>query len=63
MVDSTIKNRKEAKAWQIAHEKTSPEIGSVAPDFELSDSNGANPIRLSSFRNRRPVALVFGSFT
>jgi peroxiredoxin len=34
------------------------EIGSLAPDFELADQHGEH-IRLSDFRDARPVALVF----
>lgn len=33
-------------------------VGTVAPDFELSDQFGQT-VRLSSFRGVRPVALVF----
>ncbi len=32
--------------------------GEIAPDFELKDING-NPIRLSSFRGKKPVVLAF----
>jgi len=32
--------------------------GETAPDFELMDVNG-NPIRLSSFRGKKPVVLAF----
>jgi peroxiredoxin len=32
--------------------------GQQAPDFELNDING-NPIRLSSFRESKPVLLAF----
>jgi len=35
----------------------------VAPDFELRDVNNENAVRLSDFRGKKPVALVFGSFT
>ena len=49
--------------WQLDHDRRSPKVGELAPDFELSDSEGANPIRLSTFRGERPVALVFGSYT
>lgn len=51
-----------------------PKVGQVAPDFELpkigNQKNGekgvpAKPelIKLSSFRNKKPVALIFGSYT
>lgn len=41
-----------------------PEEGTVAPDFELSFVKyPEKTARLSSFRGKRPVALIFGSCT
>ena len=40
-----------------------PALNSPAPDFELKTQDSANSIRLSSFREQRPVVLIFGSFT
>jgi hypothetical protein len=40
-----------------------PGIDKPAPEFELETQNGKRSIRLSSFRNEKPVVLVFGSFT
>ena len=40
-----------------------PRAGDLAPDFELTDPDGTNPVRLSDFRGHKPVAIVFGSFT
>ena len=41
-----------------------PLVGQMAPDFELPDAKDeAKTVRLSSFRDQRPVALVFGSYT
>lgn len=40
-----------------------PSIDQRAPDFDLQTQNGKRTIRLSSFRNQKPVVLVFGSFT
>jgi hypothetical protein len=37
--------------------------GDLAPDFTLEPRGGGAPIRLSSFRGRQHVALVFGSYT
>ena len=59
----TIKNRREARAWQQRYDKDAPKVGDIAPDFELSDVSGGNPVRLSGFRGERPVGLIFGSFT
>jgi peroxiredoxin len=58
-----IHNRQEARAWQKKYDVQAPRVGDMAPDFELRDANGANPVRLSAFRGKKPVALVFGSFT
>ncbi|NQS91846.1 MAG: redoxin domain-containing protein [Chloroflexi bacterium] len=60
---TTIKNRHEATAWQKHYQKAAPKMGQPAPDFELFDLQGENPIRLSSFRGKKPVVLIFGSFT
>ena len=60
---ATIKNRKEATSWQIKHDKQAPKEGDLAPDFEIYDVSGTQAIRLSDFQGKKPVALVFGSFT
>jgi peroxiredoxin len=60
---STLKNRQLATSWQKKFDAQSPKVGDLAPDFELRDTNGENPVRLSDFRGEKPVALVFGSFT
>jgi hypothetical protein len=60
---STIQNRKEAKEWQTKYEVSAPAVGKAAPDFELTDITGETQVRLSSFYGRRPVGLIFGSFT
>ena len=59
----SIRYRKEHRAWQKKYDLIAPKAGDVAPDFELSDINGENPVRLSYFQGRKPVALIFGSFT
>ena len=42
---------------------TAPKAGDMAPDFTLKDISGTQSITLSDFRGKKPVALVFGSFT
>ena len=51
------------KDWQKTHNAKAPKAGAVAPDFEVRDVHGKNPVRLTDYRGRKPVALVFGSFT
>lgn len=40
-----------------------PRIGQAAPDFTLPRSDSDKQITLSQFRGKKPVVLVFGSFT
>ncbi len=37
--------------------------GDLAPDFNLTASDKKSRVRLSSLRGRKPVVLVFGSYT
>ncbi len=53
----------EHKAWQEKFDALAPKVGDVAPDFTLYDVNGQNRVSLSDFRGRKPVALIFGSYT
>lgn len=55
--------RDEEVAWQNSLDPESPKVGDLAPDFELQDPEGNVRVRLSDFRGKRPVALVFGSYT
>ena len=54
---------KEVAGWQAEHNPNVPKIGEMAPDFMLSDQTGEKAVRLSAFRGKKPVVLVFGSFT
>ncbi len=38
-------------------------VGTLAPDFELKVLDGEGTMKLSSFRDKRPVVLIFGSYT
>ena len=57
------KTRQEFRAWQEKYDRLAPKPGDLAPDFELKDVNGENPVRFSDFQGKKPVALIFGSFT
>ena len=39
------------------------EVHQQAPEFALRDLNSAEIVRLSYFRYRKPVVLIFGSYT
>lgn len=49
--------------WQLANDIEAPKVGELAPDFELLDPSGQAVVRLADFRDKRPVALIFGSYT
>lgn len=53
----------EVTVWQNEHNPHVPKVGEIAPDFELSDYTGTKTARLSDFRGKKPVVLLFGSFT
>ena len=38
-------------------------VGDPAPDFELKRLDGKGKVKLSRFRDKRPVVLIFGSYT
>ena len=63
LIQRTLRYVKENAAWLAKYDAHAPNAGDLAPDFELRDVGGEHSIRLSDFRGRRPVALVFGSFT
>lgn len=46
----------------FVHGEGGPEVGDPAPTFRLSATSGEE-IELASFRDEKPVALVFGSYT
>ena len=50
-------------AWHKRYGPLAPKPGDMAPDFALREVNGENSVSLSDFRGKKPVALVFGSFT
>jgi hypothetical protein len=60
---SVFEYRKQHQAWQKRYDAHASKAGDPAPDFQLSDVNGENPVRLSDLYSEGPVALVFGIFT
>jgi len=58
IVTKTFRGFRDQRAWHKRYGPLAPKAGDVAPDFELRDVNGENPVRLSDFRGKKPVALV-----
>ena len=63
MVFDVIKHRNKNQKEQKKYDALAPKEGDMAVDFELFDAQGENPVRLSSFKDKKPVALIFGSYT
>lgn len=40
-----------------------PQVGDLAPDFELQSADGLSRVRLSLYRGKKPVVLIFGCFS
>jgi len=56
--------RRAAMMQFLAERETlAPEVGSEAPDFKLPRLSNVEQVQLSSFRGRKPVALIFASYT
>ncbi len=60
---SEIHSYKQAMDWIDRFDPHAPKVGDEAPEFQLYDAAGENPVQLSDFRGKKFVALVFGSFT
>ena len=58
----TVADQKSGMSLMLGRKENFPRLGQHAPDFELP-SVGGGKIRLSSFRGKKPVVLIFGSFT
>jgi hypothetical protein len=48
---------------EIGSLREGPRLGEMAPDFRLQTQDGKRTIRLSDYRGKKPVVLIFGSFT
>ncbi len=40
-----------------------PKVGDLAPNFKLKSRDGKSEVDLASFRGKKPVMLIFGSYT
>ena len=38
-------------------------VGDAAPDFDLKRLDAKGTVKLSSFKGKQPVVLIFGSYT
>jgi len=47
----------------VLRDEMGPNFGEAPPDFDLKLMGSGDRVRLSSFKDQRPVALIFGSYT
>ena len=47
----------------VARDEMGPHVGETPPDFDLKLSGSDERVRLSDFKDKNPVALIFGSYT
>ena len=47
----------------VIRDEMGPHVGDVPPDFNLKRVGSEERVRLSGFKDQRPVALIFGSYT
>jgi hypothetical protein len=47
----------------VARDEMGPHVGNVPLDFTLKRMGSEERVQLSSFKDERPVALIFGSYT
>jgi hypothetical protein len=59
----TVKDQEMGQKLIQARGSKVPKVGQIAPDFELRTADGKKRVRLSSFRGKKPVVLIFGSHT
>ena len=47
----------------VARDEMGPHVGETPPDFDLKLSGSDERVQLSGFKDKNPVALIFGSYT
>lgn len=56
-------NRRGGKGRDFGRGRENLKVGAEAPGFQLKTVDGKKEVDLASFKGKRPVVLVFGSYT
>lgn len=59
----TVKDMQSGMQLIMHRNQTAPKPGDLAPTFELLTADGKTRVGLKAFRGKKPVVLVFGSYT
>lgn len=57
------RQRREAQRGQSMRGDSGLKVGEAAPTFVLKSLDGKSETNLSDYRHRKPVVLLFGSYT
>lgn len=63
MAGEACADRRDSRRFRARLAETDIKVGDVAPDFTLRTAGGEKVVSLSGFKGKRPVVLVFGSYT
>jgi len=55
--------QKKKKRFDPMADDGAPKVGNDAPLFTLKTLNGERAVDLSKFKGKKPVCLIFGSYT
>jgi len=58
-----LMSKRRQEMLRQSQETGGPNLGQEAPDFTLRTLDGEGTVKLSDFRGKKPVVLVFGSYT
>ena len=56
-------DRRSAMRKRMTRDDGAPKVGEIAPVFKLESLDGKSGFDLKSARGKRPVVLIFGSYT
>lgn len=59
----TVRDGRDGMGLADYREKRAPKVGQIAPALRLKRADGKGVIDLASFKGKRDVVLVFGSYT
>ena len=57
------RERKRKKRRGMRSDKNALKVGEIAPNFKLKSLDGKSETELSEFKGKKPVVLIFGSYT
>ena len=63
LAGSALAQEREGREPRRSADREAPKVGDTAPLFTLKTLDGKREVSLDSFRGKRPVMVIFGSYT